>query len=777
MDDAIRSENEQYENEVRRIARALWPVAEFSGAHYVGGRESDGIFVTEDCIHVVEATTSRKKQKAEQDISKLKRALQSLNTSSGYRALRGWFITRDEPTVDQRKFADPRHDSINVLSFAQFQAQLIDSRAYLHARDNYRFGSVRDPATGKPEPNVEYIPLDIVKLGTSEAITRDEISSLLEDGRTVVLLGEYGAGKSMTLRETYRAMRKHHLQGKTPKFPVYLNLRDHYGQTDPAEVIERHGRSVGFDLPTRLVKAWRAGYVHLLIDGFDEISAISIQGIWRNLKHNRRRATEIIRRLISEHPSGAGLLVAGRTQFFDSDDERRNALGLSDDSIEISLSEFTDLQIKTYLELAGFRGFVPTWLPSRPLLVGYLAARGLLYDSNDGESELQMDRAEGWHTLLDRVASREADIEAGIDGDTVRRILERLATKARAFQEGLGPLNSESVIHAFNEICGYVPDDRGMVLLQRLPGLGVDSKDEESRRFIDTDFADTCRAGDLVEYIKYPYDFDESVSTDMASSMGGLGIEVAAHRGLRDLSGDDDRKRHNVLEGKINAALSAAVRSGADYIAADLSRLIVELGFSIRKPIRLSGLIIPELELERDTVELSRLEFRDCYFGRVSIGRNTEVTNVPSFSECYIHEVDGPLSLADLPEGRFDDQCAVEVFAVTAATTDTVMALDLPLGVRVCLTILKKLYEQRGSGRKENALHRGIDGDARRLVAKVLSILQAEGLAMPDRSRGDTIWRPDRNNRTRVGRLIAAPGGKDDPVLKKCASLSDSGPE
>ena len=42
------------------------------------------------------------------------------------------------------------------------------------------------------------------------------------------------------------------------------------------------------------------------------------------------------------------------------------------------------------------------------------------------------------------------------------------------------------------------------------------------------------------------------------------------------------------------------------------------------------------------------------------------------------------------------------------------------LGVRVCLTVLKKLYEQRGAGRKENALHRGLDGHARRLVPDVL---------------------------------------------------------
>lgn len=761
MDDATRVENEYFENEVQRVARALWPVAEFSGSKKVDRYEIDGVFETEDCIHVIEATTSRRVQKAKEDIEKLKRVMQGRRGEHEYRAIRGWFITRDEPTADQRRVANPQRDGINVLSFSQFQSRIIDSRAYLDAREKYHFGSIRDPETGDSAPKVKYVELDLVKLGTLDNVPRDEILSLLDNGRTVVLLGDYGAGKSMTLREIYRALRRRHLKGEASEFPVYLNLRDHYGQTDPAEVIERHGRSIGFEWPTRLVRAWRAGYVHLLIDGFDEISAISIQGTWRRLRDNRYRATEIIRRLIREHASVAGLLVAGRSQFFDSDDERHSALGLSNDSVELSLSEFTDPQIKTYLTRSGLRGSVPYWLPSRPLLVGYLASKSLLYDPSDGNSEIQqLDRAKGWHTLLDRIACREAQIEAGIDGYTVRRILERLATKARAVRDdGLGPLNSESVIQAFREICGHEPE-REMVLLQRLPGLGVDNIDEESRMFIDQDFADTCRAGDLVAFVESPYSFERSVLKDMGSSMDSLGIEVAAHRA----------KQQKFLEGKINAALSYAVKLGEYYPAADLSRLIVESGFSIRETLRLDGLFIPAFSLSVVAADFSKLEFRDCYFGRVDIEQGIDFAKMPSFIECYIHEMEGPLSLDDFP--KLDDKCIVEKFTATAATTDAVLSLDLPLGVRVCLTILKKLYEQRGAGRKENALHRGLDVNARRLVVSVLQIIQAEGLVAPDRSKGDPIWRPDRSNRTRVGRLIAAPTTTADPVLMKCAELS-----
>jgi hypothetical protein len=33
---------------------------------------------------------------------------------------------------------------------------------------------------------------------------------------------------------------------------------------------ERHGRNIGFPNPSQLVRAWKAGYAVLLLDGFDE---------------------------------------------------------------------------------------------------------------------------------------------------------------------------------------------------------------------------------------------------------------------------------------------------------------------------------------------------------------------------------------------------------------------------------------------------------------------------------------------------------------------------
>ena len=188
MDDATRQENEHFENEVLRIARALWPSAAYSGAAKIDGKETDGVFVTEDCIHVVEATTSRRKEKAKQDMTKIAKHMKNFAARDRTRATRGWFLTRDEPTADQRNIKVGRDNSINILSFGQFQSKLIDSREYLSARAHYAFGSVRDPETGDISPRIDYVPLDIARVGTADLVGHKELADLIAGNGIIVLV-------------------------------------------------------------------------------------------------------------------------------------------------------------------------------------------------------------------------------------------------------------------------------------------------------------------------------------------------------------------------------------------------------------------------------------------------------------------------------------------------------------------------------------------------------------------------------------------------------------
>lgn len=471
---------------------------------------------------------------------------------------------------------------------------------------------------------------------------------------------------------------------------------------------------------------------------------------------------EPVRKLVKEHPAGVGLVVAGRAHFFDNPSERHSALGLSDRVIELSLTEFTDQQINTYLQRIGLSGSVPSWLPSRPLLVGYLAAKGLLQELHDSNLTNSLSPEAGWNTLLDSVSRREAEIEAGIDGNTVRRILERLATKTRTSQEGLGSLDMDAIIQAFQEICGYKPDDQALIILRRLPGLGVSDGEEHSRSFVDESFADACKAGDLLSFVESPFEFPSGVLQDIGSSVGNLGMSIAA----REVAG----RRYSA--GKVNAALKHAMNTGSYYMASDLARLMMDANVNILEAITLKSLLIPELSLGYSALDASELEYQDCFFYRLELNSEVDAEKLPKFRECLIDELEGRVSAADLPKGRFDEGCQIEKFSSTAETTAEVLRLDIPLGARVCLTVLRKLYEQSGSGRRENALYRGLDGRAQRVVPKVLQILQTQGFVFRDTSRSNVIWRPARSHRDRVRRIIAAPTATDDLVLTQCGAIS-----
>ena len=406
-------------------------------------------------------------------------------------------------------------------------------------------------------------------------------------------------------------------------------------------------------------------------------------------------------------------------------------------------------------------------MPSRPLLVAYLATSGILEKAILGQGDTQhpaaADPACGWDLILDRVCAREAEIEAGIDGQTVRRILDRLATMARTSQSGLGPLSREQVVAAFSEICGYQPDEKGMLLLQRLPGLGIDRADEGTRVFLDAELADACRAGDVVHFISDPFGTNPDVFRGAEIGLSTLGI------GLCVIKAQDS----GLSSGTMNAVIRRAQSQGLTFLVLDLVRIAMELGYAIDVPVQLDDIYIPYLELLQKPGDCSRVRLRSCFFSFLAVDADADAARLPRFEGCYVDELEGRSSPRDLPPGVFDDACQFEKFSEAPETTNAIGGMDLPLGAKVLLTVLKKVYLQSGSGRKENALHRGLDHHGRRLVPPVLRLLQTEGLISPYRRGGldMTIWVPDRTRTARARRIITSPRTCDDPLLKKASDL------
>jgi hypothetical protein len=627
-------------------------------------------------------------------------------------------------------------------------------------RQKHAFGSVRDPETGAAELQLDYVPLDILdRQGGTHTVKL--IAEELDGGGRFVMMGDYGAGKSSTLREIFYNAAKRFWDTKTLRFPVLLNLRDHHGQVDPTEALERHARKIGFAAPSHLVRAWRAGYVILMLDGFDEIATAGWAGRTKKLRDLRFRSMELVRTFVRETPREAGVIIAGREHFFDNEKELAMALGVSPDVRRLTLSEFSADQVTTYLRRRGWREAVPIWLPSRPLLLGYLASRNLLHETLAVESG--SGPAVGWDGLLQRVAEREAEIEAGIDAGTVRTLIEELATSARSSVDGLGPLLPDQIIGAFAHVCGYLPDDRGAVLLQRLPGLGGHSSEDGARVFIDRDLAAAASAGDVVRYIESPFVSDLD-SSNWQSALPPLGVEVVAHR-VQALG---------YTSAKIGAALaSAAQQPEQGTLAADILMTLQQMDYSYQgMKVFIREAMIPELVLSRYTGDSSRVELQDCVIIKLDIEPDAPEDCIPHFVRCYFTRVEGRSGTADLPESRFEE-CDYEEFENPAATTNALMELSLPTASKVLLTALKKLYAQSGKGRRESALYRGLDHRAREHVSGVLDLLRKEGFAIRARIADKTIWLPakDPEIRRRALRMLSAPNASADPLLKEAAVL------
>jgi len=755
---------QQLEDEVRRIARQLWTDATYDGAILDGGQERDGVFITEDNVHLIECTTSRRKEKAIHDVEKLSKHAVTMRQRYPAKAVMCWFITLEEPTADQRGVVKNKTNSpnnpapINALSFEQFRMKLIDTRGYLSQRKNYKFGSM-EPEEARRDTFV-YIDPDILDAGDSRLAT-EEIIERLQKSERFLLLGDYGIGKSTTMRELFIKLRRQVLKDSQIRFPVHLNLRDHFGQVSPAEALERHSRDIGFPNPHHLVRAWRAGYVTLLLDGFDEIGKAGWSGDASRLSLLRHASMELIRKFISESPANCGIVVAGRSSYFNSETECRKALGLDHSFSTLRLVDFTDNQVEKYLSGRGIeRHRIPAWLPSRPLLLGYLASRGLLAEADDLYDV--RDPAAGWDHLLQRICEREARIEFGVDGDTIRLLIERLASRARTDIEGLGPLQNAEVVDTFREVCGFAPDDRSIVLINRLPGLGSPRSEDGARSFVDLSLAETARAGDVTRYIVNPYNPEHSRFDEWEHTLAILGRNVVAFQCVKE----------KLSEGQLSTAIEYAVnRNDFHALGADILQVAQEMDFSYRgNQLYIIGVYHSEVAIGETSGNYSNVEYQNCVVQTLQIASNCDATLLPRFKKCTFGIIEDRISERDLPERVFSD-CDFEEFSNSAQTSRAILTLDLQLGQRVLLVALKKLYVQSGSGRKESALYRGLDQKERALVQPVLRLLKQEGLITEAKGATHSIWLPVRSESARVRQMLASPSSTSDPLMQKAAQL------
>lgn len=567
----------------------------------------------------------------------------------------------------------------------------------------------------------------------------------------------------MALREIFFRLKAQREAAKINRFPVFVNLRDHWGQSDPSEVLERYARRIGFPHPHQLVRAWKAGLAIHLLDGFDELAAEGWSGRKDRVGEIRRKETAVVASLLKETPNGIGLVIAGRCQYFDTDDEMMSALGLPRNAIRLSIGDFTEEQVRLYLQKLGQTVAVPDWLPSRPLLLGHLATRGLLGGLN---AEGRQARGTGWHSLITMICEREAALpQAEITPAELRDGLARIATMARRTESGVGPLRPEDLFRAYQQIMDTEPGDAARPSLLRLPGLaGASAAEAGSRNFVDGDFVQAAAAFDIVRFPE-THDLRQPERKEVEAPIDPLGAEVASI----------EARERKIEAKRVSGAVRLAARDpDAHVLALDCLRVAEQLDELDRCPnVVLDGIEIPEIDLDGDWPILAHTEFQDCIIHELRIPEQAARPPTPRFrNKCLFGLVIGRTGRKDLPEGWFDEGCTFERFTSIDPNTASIMRSDLPVPVEVLLTVLKKLFRQRGAGRREGAFYRGLDSQAQRFVAPVLDIVKSEDLAEPTLQNRTKVWVPLRSAQERVLRILEAPSQSQDPAVLRARELA-----
>lgn len=737
----------ELELEVLRLADALWgSQAGAAQAETIEGRERDCIYRLEDVTHYVECTTSLSPKKIEEDGKKMVKFRESEIKKGNIVKL--WIVTANTPGSDQ--VAAAREKYITILSLDNFRNRLLNSDSYLRCREKYKWGSATNPSDDDVDiSRLKYQNTDLNDMKKCQRIGINALVDSLLSKSVVAVLGDYGMGKSMLVREVYNRINTRRRKDSQAPVPIAINLRDHWGQTDPHEVLTRHANKIGFEESAKLVRAYNAGTIVLLVDGFDEIVGTPVASK-RQLKKLRFEALTVVRKFVSDLRGRTGILVTGRQNFFDSDDERTEALGLRTNDDLIELTEFSSDEAERLLESFHIKGRVPSWLPRRPLFLAYLASQGLL---SNLETSSDLSAAQAWHKLIDAICQREKRINEHLEASAIRNILSRLADIARETPSGRGPLNPSHIVQAYSDVTGYdEPDEHIRPLLMRLPGLTSRSSEDGSREFIDDSMLNALRSSALESFFNNPFDRDPN-GRNWRHGISSLGIEVAMHTiGLGSGGAAKSLVAARQAIGKWESPTLAAdfVRLGQSFVSDD-TRLDCQL--------QICGGVFEELDLS--DASCSNLVISGSEIGLLVVPPEHPAGCM--ITDSVIDKILGVAKRENVPSWII--KCEIGEFDLLPTNDSILDDADLPVAHRVLLTILRKLFLQRGAGRRENALSRGLPTGFKLLTPDILEILRSLEFVSRQVIAGYRVWRPDRSRTSEVHSILNQYSASRHPVV------------
>lgn len=479
------------------------------------------------------------------------------------------------------------------------------------------------------------------------------------------------------------------------------------------------------------------GHIILILDGFDEVGSQTFGTNQFRKASIRKDALQGIRELIRDCKGGS--LIAGRPHYFNSNKEMLESLGISlkhDRTLILRCAdEFNDEQAQAYLTNIGVLSFPPNWLPKKPLM--FL----ILSEMAAGEAERVLSSQSGevgfWGQFIDTVCDREARIHTSIDPSSVREVLSNLARKTRSSERALGRLTPKDVNSAYEEATGLAPDESGQLMLSRLCTLGRIEPESPDRQFVDPYIVQLLFAENLAE---------DALNKNFAI-LNESWRQALQESGIYFLSQwiDTYDASHD--------ALTLMLRDTTCGNSQAVAELAAALSLMEADPYDFAGLVISDAEISimsLSNTEQKNVSFENCIFGQISF-ESCRITNESGFAikDSIISVATGLTSESAAPKWIATSRIEYPQSASNAAR---IKASNLPAPQKLLLSIIQKVFFQRGGGRKESSLYKGGFGQQfdRKIIDDILSILVNEGYVEKSKDSSGFIYNPKREFTSRM---------------------------
>lgn len=714
---------DQLEAEVRSIAEAKW--SQPCKSELIEGVQIDGVVrVRPDYIVLIEVSKSGTLEKLRTDLAKFAVLKPALMAKGIYAECH--FVTLGDGNPSLVQIA--RSANVEPHTLESFSNTYLATNQYVNERSKLPFGSAVVPESGSPD-NSDYTPISYIDQ-KNNTYTINDICKALKNNSKIVLIGEFGTGKSRCLKETF-----HSLVEKNELFaPLAINLRDNWGQKKMSGIVRGHLEDLGLDhVSNSVLKSVRSGNHTILLDGFDEIGSQSWSGESSRLEQIRRASLAGVRDVI-ENLSGAGLLITGREHYFSSEEEMLSCLGLQQKKCIILRcpEEFSEDEARSYLSRETKDAILPDWLPRKPLVCQLLSKLGL--DELKSLENAAIGEVDFFEKMLDAVCLRETRIHSTLDKENTKRILLNLAQESRLQSEEKESLTPEQINKAFFEVTGTSPIDESAILLQRLPYLGRVGSGGTERIFIDDYVKNGLRgiaAGDSLRTSS-----EKTCSQQWKQELSEFGIQVLSH--VLPNSVDILKYIRKCVDyGNSQIAADFVSASIIKNLKCDFKNLTID-GASIRS-LNFTGTAVQNLTLLN--VFINSLTIDDAKFDNVHI------------NDCLIDVVDGCSARDELPD-IFGKDCVVSDYR-HGLTTTSISGLNLSDGQKTLLALVKKLFFQPGSGRKEEALLRGADSYWEAKTAnQIIVFMLSNDIITKHKGNSGWVYSPKRKHMSRMNLIV-----------------------